>query len=120
LALLGARRKIDEDVIVEAVLAAAGHPADEKVVSRLECETRKRVRTSKIHEISFTPDRRILRRPYMRKIMTVEGVTILFPNRQDDPNVLVINLVGERKRFIIETDQVTEDSVVTPKPGESA
>lgn len=120
LASLGSRRNIDEDVIVEAVLAAAGHPEDEKIIHRLERETRKRVRSSKIHEISFKPDRRILRRPYMRKIMTVEGVTILFPDREEDPNVVVINLAGERKRFIIETDQVTEDSVVTPKPDESA
>lgn len=117
-ASLGARRKIDEEAIVEAVMAAAGHPEDEKVANRLERETRRRVKGSKIHEISFKPDRRIFRQPYMRKIMTVEGVTILFPDKIENPNVLVVDLDGDRKQIIVDTDKVMEDSVVTPKPGQ--
>lgn len=118
-ASLGSRSKIDEDAIVEAVLIAAGHPEDEKVANRLERETRKRVRTSKVHELSFKPDRRILKQPYMRKIMTVEGVTILFPDKVENPNVKVIALKGDKRQIIVETDMVTEDSVVAPKPGQT-
>lgn len=117
-ASLGTRKKIDEEAIVEAVMTAAGHPEDEKIANRLERETRKRVRTSKIHEVSFKPDRRIFRQPYMRKIMTVEGVTILFPDRIENPSVQVITLQGDKKQIIVDTDKVTEDSVVTPKPGQ--
>ncbi|WP_236217274.1 nucleoid-associated protein [Pseudomonas rhodesiae] len=117
-ASLGARRNIDEAAIVEAVLAAAGHPQDEKTIKRLERETQKRVRSSKLHEVSFKPDRKILRQPYLRKIMTVEGVTILFPDRVENPNVRVIALYGDKKQIIVETDKVTEDSVVAPKPGQ--
>lgn len=119
-ASLGSRRRVDEDAIVEAVIAAAGHPEDEKVANRLERETRKRVKSSKIHEVSFKPDRRIFRQPYMRKIMTIEGVTILFPDKVGNPNVQIIFLQGDKRKFIIETDKVTEDSVVTPKLGQSA
>lgn len=98
-------------------MLAAGHPEDEKVANRLERETRSRVRKSKLHELSFKPDRRILRQPYMRKIVTTEGVTILFPDRAENPNVTVVDLKGDKKQIIVDTDRVTEDSVVTPKTG---
>ncbi|BBH46735.1 nucleoid-associated protein [Pseudomonas sp. KU43P] len=117
---LGTRRRIDEEAIVEAVMLAAGHPEDEKIANRLERETRSRVRKSKLHELSFKPDRRILRQPYMRKIVTAEGVTILFPDRKENPNVQVIQLDGDKKQIIVDTDRVKEDSVVTPKPGQPA
>lgn len=117
-ASLGGRRRIDEEAIVEAVILAAGHPEDEKVANRLERETRSRVRKSKLHELSFKPDRRILRQPYMRKIVTTEGVTILFPDRVENPNVKVVELKGGKKQIIVDTDRVTEDSVVTPKAGQ--
>ncbi|MBN4172932.1 hypothetical protein GSU75_00102 [Pseudomonas savastanoi pv. phaseolicola] len=114
-ASLASRRRIDEEAIVEAVMAAAGHPDDEKVANRLERETRKRVRSSKLHEVSFKPDRKIFRQPYMRKIMTAEGVTILFPDKSESPNVRVVDLGGDKRQIIVDTDKVTEDGVVTPK-----
>ena len=96
-------------------MVAAGHPDDEKVANRLERETRKRVRSSKLHEVSFEPDRKIFRQPYMRKIMTAEGVTILFPDKSESPNVRVVDLGGDKRQIIVDTDKVTEDGVVTPK-----
>lgn len=115
--VLGKRLKIDEEAIVEAVLVAANSPEDEKVVTRLERETRRRVVTSKLHEITFKPDRKVLRQPYMRKIMTIEGVTVIFPDKEENPNVKVVDLEGDKKRIIVETNKVTENSVVAPKPG---
>lgn len=115
---LGTRTLIDEDAIVEAVMLAAGHPEDDKVAGRLEKETRTRIKKSKLHELSFKPDRKILRQPYMRKIVTTEGVTILFPDRAENPNVKVVALEGGRVQIIVDTDRVTEDSVVTPKAGQ--
>lgn len=115
---LGTRRRVDEDAIVEAVMLAAGHPKDEKVANRLERETRSRVRKSTLHELSFEPDRQVLRQPYMRKIVTAEGVTLIFPDRVENPNVKIVDLEGSKKQFIISTDMVKEDNVVTPKPGQ--
>lgn len=115
---LASRRRIDEEAIVEAIMVAAGHPDDEKVANRLERETRKRVRSSKLHEVSFEPDRKIFRQPYMRKIMTAEGVTILFPDKSESPNVRVVDLGGDKRQIIVDTDKVTEDGVVTPKTGQ--
>ncbi|RBL66159.1 hypothetical protein C3E98_039050, partial [Pseudomonas sp. MWU13-2625] len=109
---------IDEDAIVEAVMLAAGHPEDDKIAGRFEKETRTRVRKSKLHELSFKPDRKNLRQPYMRKIVTTVGVTILFPDRSENPNVKVVELEGGKVQIIVDTDRVTEDSVVTPKPGQ--
>lgn len=115
---LGTRTLIDEDAIVEAVMLAAGHPEDDKVFGRLEKETRTRIKKSKLHELSFKPDRKILRQPYMRRIVTTEGVTILFPDRAENPNVKVVELEGGKVQIIVDTDRVTEDSVVTPKAGQ--
>lgn len=67
---LGTRTLIDENAIVEAVMLVASHPEDDKIAARLEKETRTRVKKSKLHELSFKPDRKILRQPYMRKIVT--------------------------------------------------
>ncbi|WP_460060391.1 hypothetical protein [Pseudomonas sp. S2_A05] len=115
---LGTRTLIDEDAIVEAVMLAAGHPEDDKVVGRLEKETRTRIKKGKLHELSFKPDRKILRQPYMRRIVMTEGVTILFPDRAENPNVKVVELEGGKVQIIVDTDRVTEDSVVTPKAGQ--
>ncbi|KPN90914.1 hypothetical protein [Pseudomonas nunensis] len=79
--------------------------------------TRKRTKSSKSQELTFKPDRKILRQPYMRKIITVEGVTITFPDKTDNPNVRVVDLEDGRKQFVVETDRVMEDSIVAPKAG---
>jgi hypothetical protein len=116
--ILGRRLKIDEEAIVEAVLIGAGDPSDEKVKHRLERETRTRVKKSKLHELEFKPDRKVLRQPHMRKIITAEGVTVMFTDTDNNPNVKIVNTGGDSRQIIIETKLITENSLVSPPPGQ--
>ena len=56
----------------------------------------------------------------MRNFVTGECVTFLFPDLNEYHNVQVIQLDGDKKQIIVDTDRVKEDSVVTPKPGQPA
>ncbi|MDH1922545.1 hypothetical protein N5I18_26120 [Pseudomonas juntendi] len=114
--ILGKRLKVDEDAIVEAVLASAGDPTDDKIVQRLERETRRRVRESKLHHIEFKPDRAVLRQPATRKLRTVEGVTVIFPDIENSPNVVIEPLAGGATRIVIETKEITENGLVAERP----
>jgi hypothetical protein len=115
--ILGRRRKVDEDAIVEAVLAAAGDPSDDKIIHRLERETRRRVRESKLHHLEFKPDRTVLRQPAIRKLRTVEGVTIIFPDIENNPNVNILDEGGGAQRIVIETKKIMENSLVAQRSG---
>ncbi|MFK1548917.1 nucleoid-associated protein [Pseudomonas aeruginosa] len=115
--ILGRRRKVDEDAIVEAVISAAGDPSDDKTVHRLERETRRRVRESKLHQLEFKPDRSVLRQPAIRKLRTVEGVTIIFPDIENNPNVDIRDVGGGAQRIVIETKKIMENSLVAQRPG---
>lgn len=115
--ILGKRQKIDEEAIVDAILFAAGDPDDQKIRHRLERETRTRIKKSKLHELEFKPDRSVLRQPHMRKIITAEGVTVMFVDADNNPNVQVIDTGGDTRQIIIETKRITENTLVTPPPG---
>lgn len=115
--ILGRRRKVDEDAIVEAVLSAAGDPTDDKAVNRLERETRRRVRESRLHHLEFKPDRSVLRQPAIRKLRTAEGVTIIFPDIENNPNVDIKDVGGGAQRIVIETKKILENSLVADRPG---
>ncbi|MFL9812914.1 nucleoid-associated protein [Stutzerimonas sp. VN223-3] len=115
--ILGKRLKVDEDAIIEAVLSSAGDPTDDKTVQRLERETRKRVRESKLHHLEFKPDRSVLRQPAIRKLRTIEGVTVTFPDIQTNPNVVINNIDGGGKRIVIETKEITENGLVAERLG---
>nr|WP_242070516.1 nucleoid-associated protein [Pseudomonas mohnii] len=114
--ILGKRLKVDEDAMVEAVLSSVGDPTDDKIVQRLERETRRRVRESKLHHIEFKPDRAVLRQPATRKLRTVEGVTVIFPGIENSPNVVIEPIAGGAKRIVIETKEITENSLVPDRP----
>lgn len=116
--ILGRRMKIDEEAIVEAVLVGAGDPVDEKARHRLERETRTRVKKSKLHQLEFKPDRTVLRQPHLRKIITAEGVTVMFADADNNPNVKVIDTGGDTRQIVIETKRITENTLVTPPPGQ--
>jgi hypothetical protein len=111
---LAQRKEINEDAIIEAIVMAAGNPNDEKVLSRLQNTTRRKIRSAKIENLIFPPDPEILKRPPMRRIRTTEGITVLYPDdaamtvrREPKPNG------GEI--ITIDTQQITEDTLVPDK-----
>lgn len=110
--LLYDRQEISEEAIADAVLAAAGNPEDENTRAALLRRTSMKLRAAKLSGLVFRPDRQVLRRPRMRRIKTVEGVTLTYP---DDANGMIVqreHVEGGGERIIITTDRVEEDTIV--------
>ncbi|BBL22681.1 hypothetical protein CT3_01360 [Comamonas terrigena NBRC 13299] len=110
-AVLRDRQEIDEDAIVDAVMAAAGHPEQEDTKDLLRKRTMQKLRAKRLAGLSFRPDRVLLRKAPMRKIRTTEGVTILYPDRATKVR-RVVNPGGAGETITITTDLIVEDIVV--------
>lgn len=111
--ILRDRQQINDDAIIEAILAAAGNPDSEDSRSELEAQTRRKIRAAKLEGLVFTPDPQILRRPPMRKIKTTEGVTLIYPDDADGLTVTRAQKEGGGETITIQTEMVTEDSIVS-------
>lgn len=110
------RQQIDEEAIVDAVLAAAGHPANDETRVLLRRRTTQKLRAHRLMGLAFPPDRKVLRKPPLRMIRTTEGVTVTYP---DEDNAVTVrrarNPEGEGETITITTDRVVEDSVVSDR-----
>lgn len=112
-AVLRDRQRIDEDAIVEAVLAAAGHPADEQLQTLLRRRTAQKLRVHRLTGLEFPPNRQVLRKPPLRKLRTTEGVTVTYPDETDAVTVRrQPNPDGDGEVITITTDRIVEDTVV--------
>lgn len=109
---LAQRREINEEAIIDAVVFAAGNPTDEKVLSRLQNTTRRKIRSARIENLVFPSDSVILGRPPMRRIRTTEGITVLYP---DDAGMTVIRepRANGGEVITIDTQAITEDKLVS-------
>ena len=111
--MLRDRQQIDEEAVIEAVIAAAGHPANEETIALLRRRTLQKLRTKRLSGLAFPPDRQILRKPHLRKIRTVEGVILMYPDEVDGVTVRrEPNLAGRGEVITITTNNVVEDVVV--------
>lgn len=111
--MLRDRQQIDEGAIIDAVLAAAGHPTDDETKTSLCRRTSQRLRAKRLTGLAFPPDRQILRKPPLRKIRTTEGITVTYPDEIDAVRVQrVSNPAGPGEVITITTDCIVEDTVV--------
>lgn len=112
-AALRDRQRIDEEAVVEAVLAAAGHPADEETQTLLCRRAAQKLRQQRLTGLEFPPNRQVLRKPPLRKLRTTEGVTITYPDEAEAVTVRrQRNPDGEGEIITITTDRIVEDMVV--------
>lgn len=106
------RQEISEDAIVEAVFAAADDPVDEAVRTRLRDVALRKIKLSRLTGLVFRPDRQLLGRPPLRRIKTVEGVTVIYPDALEAASVeRTISATGGEV-ITITTQRVLEDVVV--------
>lgn len=107
------RQVIDDGAVIDAVLAAAGHPSDEETCAQLKRRTAQKLRSCKLTGLAFPPDRNVLRKAPVRRLRTTEGVTITYP---DEANAVTVqrqrNPSGEGETITIKTNRVVEDTVV--------
>jgi len=99
---------ITEEAIATALLAAANHPDDEIVQSRLRSAARRRIAANKLEGLEFQPNRQYLGRPQVRRIKTVENVTLEFPDDLEG-NVVNWDEEGDETVFTIRTQEVKEN-----------
>lgn len=111
-AILRGRAEIGEDAIVEAVQAAAENPVDEAIASAIKDISLRKIKGARLTGLSFKPDRQLLGRPPVRRIKTIEGVVLTYPDALEAASV-------ERKAgkdgsevIVITTKKIVEDKVV--------
>lgn len=106
------RQEINEDAIADAILAAAGNPDDEAVRAEWHAQTLRRIRNAKLDGLVFSPDRQILRKPSLRKVKTIEGITLTYPDEIGEIAVSRSKTSSGGELITIKTERVTEDIVV--------
>ncbi|HEX2083851.1 MAG TPA: hypothetical protein VHF86_10265 [Xanthomonadaceae bacterium] len=111
-AVLRDRQQIHEEAIADAVLSAAGDPRDDDTRTRLLARTTRKLETAKLGGLVFPPDREVLERPPLRRLRTVEGVVLSYPD-EADPVTVRRERTGQGGEVItITTDHVLEDRLV--------
>ncbi|WP_313413555.1 hypothetical protein [Stenotrophomonas sp.] len=108
-AVLRERQQVDEEAIVDAVMAAAGHP-DEDIQHVWRQRVARVLRRQHLSGLVFPVDRQVFRRPPMRKVVTAEGVTLTYPDGVGVERTARANGAGEV--ITITTDRIVEDTVV--------
>lgn len=105
------RPKINEDAIIDAVLAAAGMPEDEETIVKLQHQTRKTIKKMRLDGLEFKPDKKILNKPSLRRVKTTEGVTLTYP---DGVGAAVVRekLEDGGEKMTVTTRKVVEDKVL--------
>lgn len=112
-ALLRQREEITEEAIFEAVIMAAGAPEDEDVRAKIQKKTSSKLRSAKLEGLTFKPDTSVLTLPSLRKVSTIEGIVLTYP---DDPEALTVRRESRREGgeiITITTQQVVDDKIVS-------
>ncbi|MBN8648895.1 MAG: hypothetical protein J0L55_13150 [Caulobacterales bacterium] len=106
---------INNQTISDSIMLALGNPDNEADRTRVNRKTERRIASNRLSGLSFAPDRNILRLPLTRKVKTIEGVIISYPN--DEGGTLVSRTPREEggETITITTSLITEDSVVSNK-----
>ena len=110
------RQQIDEAAISDAILAAAGNPAEEVTRIALQRRAAHHIDRQKLNGLAFPPDRQLLRRPPIRRLKTVEGVTVMYP---DEAGVVTVQRGANPNGgaiITITTDRIEEDALVPDRP----
>lgn len=107
------RQTIDEAAIVDAILSAVNHPENENVVTRLQRDISRKLKTAKLDGVEFRPDRTVLRKAPVRQIKTTEGIVLKYPDNTQNNVVTRTPQAGGGELITIRTNQVTEDRIVS-------
>jgi 37-kD nucleoid-associated bacterial protein len=103
--------KIGEQTIVDAILVAAGNPEGDLRKS-LQRRAEKKIKSKKLAGITVPRDNIVFKRTRMRRIKTIEGVTLTY---SDAAEAIVVRekLDGGGERIVINTKKVQEDEIVS-------
>lgn len=109
------RRQVNENNVIEAIWASMGENPEQASLERMASKTRKKLRARKLTGLSFPPDKRIFRKPPLRRLKTTEGVTVMYPDSADGNVVSRISNEGGGETITIRTEHVTDDDIIADK-----
>lgn len=113
---LGQRQKIDNAAVLEAVLVAAGNPAEPDLVSAFESTVSRKLRKSKLTGVEFAPDQQVLKRAARKRIQTVEGVTLEYPSDLEGVRVRSVSGPNGSRTITIDTARVEDETIIRDRP----
>ncbi|MFD0725640.1 hypothetical protein ACFQ0E_08510 [Lysobacter brunescens] len=109
---------ICDDAVVDAVMVAAGRPADPDTVAMLRNSAIKALKKRKIFGLTFPPSDSVFRSAAKRKIRTVENIKIEYPDDLDGVKVDVEkNQENGTAVITIRTQRIEVDEVVNESIG---
>lgn len=113
---LGQRQKIDNAAVLEAVLVAAGNPAEPDLVSAFESTVNRKLRKSKLTGVEFKPDQQVLKRAARKRIQTVEGVTLEYPSDLEGVRVRSVAGPNGSRTITIDTARIEDETIIRDRP----
>jgi hypothetical protein len=114
---LRSRSVINEDVIVEAVLLAAGDPQNEDYKDRVRSAIASQIKKQKLSGLAFKPDPQVLRRSQRRRLKTAEGILLEYPTDLENASVRRDSRPDGSATIVIETKRVEDDEIVRERTG---
>lgn len=104
---------IDEETILNAVFIVAGDPTDDKIRSSISACVRRRIKANKLDGLAFRPDGNVLGRTPVRRLKTVEGVEIRYPDHVNGGYVVRTPGDETSETITIQTAKIVEDTIVS-------
>ncbi|MBB3590884.1 hypothetical protein FHX08_001228 [Rhizobium sp. BK529] len=113
LALQG-RATVSNADVVDAVRHAAGRPADENLLARLDTVARRKLKNQQLQDVEFRPDRATLEMQPRLIVRTAERVRLEFPGEELGRSV-TRETDGDETIFTVRTRNLVEDGTLPVK-----
>jgi len=112
---LQSKEKVSNEDVVDAIMHAAGFPADEKIRTQIEDRTRRNLRRKRLQDVTFKPDATTLQVRPRQYVKTAEEVRLEFPAEQLGQSVIRSEKDG-RIVFTVTTNRLVEDGTLPDRP----
>ncbi|WP_312320187.1 nucleoid-associated protein [Stenotrophomonas sp.] len=103
---------ISNATALDALLVAAGRPADPQISESLEQALVRSMKRRKVSGLEFAPDENVLKRSVRKKLATKEGVHLDYPQYLEGSRVKKEALPSGGLKITITTDRLEVDKVV--------
>lgn len=101
---------INDGIVLDAILVAAGRPQSEEIREMLEGAIIRAMKRKRVSGLEITPDQNVLKRSVRRKIITREGIRLDYPQSLEGVRVNTLHQPNGSATITIQTDHVDSDT----------
>lgn len=112
LTILRDRTQLDEESIIEALVAAAKDPLGEDERLKIRAVALRKLKSKKLIGVAFKPDKATLGRSALHRVRTIENITITYPEQMASSNIQRLIIDGGGEMITIRTQKITEEEIV--------